>query len=75
MTQIYFKGDLHLLWTKLEDWTGLLYICEVWNDVLKKQVVGSQTSLKIEGKKENMLLQIYTSITLIYKKLRYLLKL
>uniref|UniRef100_A0A8W8NA32 Ig-like domain-containing protein n=1 Tax=Magallana gigas TaxID=29159 RepID=A0A8W8NA32_MAGGI len=42
------NGDLHLLWTKLGDWTGLLYICEVWNDVLKKQVVGSQTSLKIE---------------------------
>ncbi|XP_065941031.1 neural cell adhesion molecule L1-like [Magallana gigas] len=50
------NGDLHFLWTNLNDWTGLPYFCEVSHEQLNKPVVGSQTSLRID--KVSMALEI-----------------
>ncbi|XP_052685224.1 neural cell adhesion molecule L1-like [Crassostrea angulata] len=50
------NGDLHFLWTKPDDWTGLPYLCEVSHEQLNKPVVGSQTSLRID--KTSMALEI-----------------
>lgn len=40
-------GDLHFIWTKASDWTGLNYKCGVWQEQLKMLVVGSLTTLRI----------------------------
>lgn len=42
------NGDLHFLWTNLNDWKGIPYYCEVSHDQLNRSVVGSRTTLKIE---------------------------
>ncbi|XP_062569416.1 neural cell adhesion molecule L1-like isoform X2 [Saccostrea cucullata] len=43
------NGDLHFIWTKNTDWTGLDYKCGVWQEQLKMLVVGSLTTLRITG--------------------------
>lgn len=49
MIQVCFVGDLHFLWTNLNDWTGLPYFCEVSHEQLNKPVVGNPTSLRIDS--------------------------
>nr|XP_034301630.1 contactin-1 [Crassostrea gigas] len=42
------NGDLHIMWTKANDWNGLQYRCGVWQEQRKIFVVGSDTTLRID---------------------------